>query len=120
MRSALATVPAAERPTQLTLLFQATLNSLNEKRGRMIAGLRRFTRRQRELARRITAETRQATALEQDQQAASQVADLRDAQAWDRRIYEERQKTTRALCDQPGVLERRAYAVAQSLTGLLP
>ena len=119
VRSALDAVPAAERPAQLTLLFQATLESLNDKRGRMIEGLRRFTRRQRDLARRITTETRKATGLEQDPQAASQVADLRDAQAWDRRIYEERQKSTRALCDQPGLLERRAYAVAQGLAGLL-
>ena len=120
VRTALQAVPAAQRPTQLTLLFEASLQRLNAERGRMIEGLRRFTRRQRDLSGRIIAETRQATGLEQDAAAGAKVADLRDAQAWDRRIYEERQRSVRALCDQPGQLERRAYALAQGLVGLLP
>lgn len=118
--AALGSVPAAERPAQLTLLFTTALDNLNTERGRLIEGIRRYARGQRAMAQKITAETARIEDLSGDPAADAEVAELRGAQGWNRRVYDDRQRSLRTLCDQPVALEQRAFAVARELSGLLP
>lgn len=117
---ALEGVPAEARIGQATLLFDEVLRAINSDRGGMIESIRRFARGQQGLADRITAGSREIAAVPQDASAPARLAELQAAQQWERRLYDERQRSLRQLCEQPVALEQRAYAAAQMLAGLLP
>lgn len=120
VEAALAAVPADQRADQLTRLFAVTLDDINAERGRMIAGIKRFARTQRGIAQRITRETARIEELSGDPAADAEVVELRAALAWSRRVYDDRQRSLRTLCEQPVLLEQRAFGLARGLARMLP
>src|SRR3546814_14190107 len=70
-----------------------------------LAGIKRFSVRQRELAERI----REARAtVEQNAGAAAANDDLTEQLNWSIRIFDERETSMTYLCEQPVLLEQRA------------
>ena len=121
--AAVARVPGEARAQQLALLFDTVLVRINEMRTNEINGVRRFAVKQRDLARRITTETRELAAADPDgTRVATDVAlqERATAQLWDRRVFDERQRSLRTLCAQPVLLDQRAFAVARMLGEFLP
>ena len=111
------TLEGGPKDGQLTRLFARTLEDINRDRSSIIQGIRKFARGQRTLAERINARNDQLSALGADQVA------LRDAllaeQAWDLRVYEDRRSSLGYLCEQPVLLEQRAFALARTIAGHL-
>lgn len=105
------------RQAQAGRLFGAVLERVNAARGREIEGIKRFARSQRGLAERITARARELGPVTVDPALPAELDPDQAALAWDRRLFEERQRSVRTLCDQPVQLEQRAYAVARLLSG---
>jgi hypothetical protein len=106
------------RDDRLLALFRAVFEAIDRERARVIEGIARFARRQRELAGQIDARgtavrDAEAAAAPGDAEAAARVAEMRDELAWNVRIYQDRQRSLSFVCESPVLLEKRAFAVAQ-------
>ena len=115
------TLAADQRGEALNQLFVAGLDDINVQRDGLIAGIRRYARRQQQLAERISTETRE---LEAAQRAAAgdqaRIAELQASRDWDLRVHTDRQHALREVCDQPVRLEQRAFALARAIQEQLP
>jgi hypothetical protein len=107
------------RSTQLPLLFQDVLKLINQERGQIIAGIKRYTRKQRRLADKIAQDTRQIGNLQPGTVPDAQTQDLLNVQHWDLRVYEDRQHVLRQICDQPVQLDQRAFALSRAIQARL-
>ena len=105
----------ANRNVRLTALFGRTLEVINNDRGSLIAGIGRFARSQRERAEQIR-EDRVAT---NQQGAPSPGGALLDDLSWEIRIYQDRQRSLTYLCEQPVLLDQRAFALGRAIHGAL-
>lgn len=97
---------------KLTALFGRTLQIINRDRASIIAGIKRFAKRQRQLAERIR-ETR--ATLKDASDTADRDDDQRETLAWNLRIFDEREKSMTYLCEQPVLLEQRAFALGRTI-----
>lgn len=98
------------------LLFAGLFASLNGVRSEVITGIERYTRRQREFAQGIRANTEKLRALQDDPQAdPKQVEDLSEQVQWETRIFEERRHTIGFVCEVPVSIERRLFALARTI-----
>lgn len=97
-------------------VFADVFAALSTRRGRIIAGIGEFSLSQIELSRRIdTARTEMDDALAADAPDFDRVDVLEEQIDWDQRIFTDRQKTIRYLCETPTLLEKRLYAIARIL-----
>jgi septal ring factor EnvC (AmiA/AmiB activator) len=110
-------LPAGHRNEQLTRLFGQTLAILNHDRSSIIGGIKKYARGQEALAQRISATNEKLAQLASDQ------AQERDALAaqreWDMRIYSDRRSSLSYLCEQPVLLEKRAFTLARAIAAHL-
>jgi hypothetical protein len=109
-----------QRPQRLALLFSGILEILNADRGSIIAGIGRYARGQRALAQKIERQANELGRLTDAGTAAAQSerADVAEMQQWDARIFDERQKALSYVCEQPVLIEQRAFALGRRLSEL--
>jgi hypothetical protein len=107
---------AHERDARLTALFARVLDRINGERARLISGIERYARKQRELAERIKAA---GLAIAARRAASSAdgltLPDLEERLRWETRIYDERQAALTYVCESPVLLEQRAFALAREI-----
>lgn len=115
-----AATAGSERPQRLALLFSGILEILNADRGSIIAGIGRYARGQRALAQKIERQANELGRLTDTSTAAAQSerADIAEMQQWDTRIFDERQKALSYVCEQPVLIEQRAFALGRRLSEL--
>jgi hypothetical protein len=102
----------AELNEKLTALFGRSLQLINQDRASIIAGIKSFAKRQRQLAERI----RETRASLKDTSGDTDSDDaLRETLTWDIRIFDEREKSMTYLCEQPVLLEQRAFALGRTI-----
>lgn len=104
--------PPDQLNTRLTALFGRTLVIINQDRASIIAGIKRFAKRQRQLAERIR-ENR--IRLADESAAEAEKPELSEVLNWDIRIFDDREKSMTYLCEQPVLLEQRAFALGRSI-----
>jgi len=97
---------------KLTALFGRTLRIINRDRASIIAGIKRFSQRQQKLAERIR-ETR--AELQQTGDSGAEESESTELLTWDLRIFDEREKSMTYLCEQPVLLEQRAFALGRTI-----
>lgn len=97
---------------KLTALFGRTLQIINRDRASIIAGIKRFSQRQQALAARIR-ETR--AQLQQISSDDTDNAELMELLEWDTRIFDERERSMTYLCEQPVLLEQRAFTLGRTI-----
>ena len=97
---------------KLTALFGRTLQIINRDRASIIAGIKRFSQRQRALTERIR-ETR--AQLQQVSGGDTDDSELMELLNWDLRIFDERERSLTYLCEQPVLLEQRAFALGRTI-----
>lgn len=102
-----------EKDAKLTLLFAGLFELINAERRRLINGIERYARKQKDLAREIS-ET--SSSLRQDSRPAPERAALEQKLHWATRIYDERNRALTYVCESPVLLEQRAYALAQEIS----
>ncbi len=107
---------ADQRAAKVTALFGRTLELLNRDRASIVAGIHRFTDRQRGLTARIQ-ETQDI--LQQDGLAEDRKEALTEQLIWDTRLLKEREHSLKYLCEQPVLLEQRAFALGRLLVDRL-
>ena len=108
-----ASLDDAQKNEQLIKLFVRTLEIINNDRSSIIEGIKEYARGQRTLAQSINAKNERLIDLPKDQvlERDALVAE-RD---WDVRIYDDRARSLTYLCEQPVLLDQRAFALARAI-----
>ena len=110
------TADPAEREQRASLLFAGLFDTLNRERGEVIAGLERLTRRQREFVQAIEADAARLRKLQKDPEAEpAAVQELTDRVTWQTRIFEERRRTIRYVCEVPVLIEKRLFVLGRAM-----
>jgi len=114
-----ATIPAADRPAALSLLFTGLVDETNRQRADVIERLRGIGRRQRTLTQITGRVSDELRALPADTPAAAR-EEVVQRRAFLIREYEEIGRTIRYACEVPSALEARLGSFAQALQHDLP
>ena len=96
------------------LLFAGLFDTLNAQRSQVMNGLERVMRKQREAADKIRTDT---IALQTLQSGASpdqqKVDDLSNQLLWETRIFEDRRKVVKFVCEVPTTIDQRLFALGR-------
>jgi hypothetical protein len=106
----------ADKADKAKLLFAGLFHELNQQRTEVMDGIDRIARKEKELAETIRAD-RAALGEAQDNPSPDQqkIHDLTSRLEWGTRIYEDRRKTIRYVCEVPTVIERRLFALGRAI-----
>jgi hypothetical protein len=105
-----------DRQQKATLLFAGLFTTLNQERRDVINGLERLTRRQRDFAGTIEADAARLRELQAAPDADQrEVQELTDRVNWETRIFEERRRTVRYVCEVPVIIEKRLFVLARAI-----
>jgi hypothetical protein len=96
------------------LLFAGLFDTLNAERSTVMNGLERVMRKQREAADKVRADT---IALQELQSGASpdqqKVDELSNQLLWETRIFEDRRKVVKFVCEVPTTIDQRLFALGR-------
>jgi hypothetical protein len=111
------TLTDEQKDEQLTRLFARTLEIINGDRSSIIQGIKKYARGQRTLAETITEKNERLSELPKEEVVARDT--LIAERDWDIRIYDDRERSLTYLCEQPVLLEQRAFALARTIASHL-
>ncbi len=105
----------------LTLVFAGLFATIDAERSLIIAGIKRYTKRQRRLADRIRDLGAELEGIPPGEPVESDTrrAELYRQWTWATRIFDERERSLKALCDQPVLLERRLFMFSRAIMAQL-
>jgi hypothetical protein len=102
-----------ERNAALARLFAGVLEQINQQRSDIIAGIRQYTRKQQHLAAKIAQDSQKLANLQPGTTPDAPTQELLDARQWDLRVFEDRRRLLPQICEQPVLLEQRAFALSR-------
>ncbi|MFL6791434.1 MAG: hypothetical protein ACJ8EE_09730 [Bradyrhizobium sp.] len=107
---------SADKTTVGKVLFAGLFDALNAQRASVMNGLERVTRRQREAAEKIRADT---LALQTLQSASppdqAKIDALGNQLEWETRIFEDRRHVVQFVCEVPTAIDRRLFALGRTI-----
>jgi hypothetical protein len=107
---------AAQKSERGKLLFAGLFDTLNAQRSSVMSGLERVTRKQREAADKIRADTLALHALQQasppDQ---TKIDELGNQLVWETRIFEDRRRVIKFVCEVPTTIDQRLFALGRAI-----
>jgi hypothetical protein len=116
MAAAFVSATGTDKEEKAKLLFAGLFATLNGVRSDVLNGIERFTRRQREFADRIRAETLRLREMHDAPNAdQKKVEEFASQVEWDTRIFEDRRRTIEYVCEVPRILERRLFALGRAI-----
>lgn len=105
---------SADKTTAGKLLFAGLFDTLNAQRSSVLNGLERITRKQRTAAEKIQAD---AVAMQTLQGSSSpdqaRIEELGNQLVWQTRIFEERQRVVKFVCEVPTAIDQRLFALGR-------
>jgi len=105
---------AADKAAAGKRLFAGLFDTMNAQRSSVLNGLERVTRKQREAADKIRADT---LALQALQGAAApdqpKVEALGNQLVWETRIFEDRRRVIKFVCEVPTAIDQRLFALGR-------
>ena len=105
---------ATDKTTNAKLLFAGLFDTLNAQRSQVMGGLERVSRKQREAADKIRDETIQLQALQSaTPRDEAKVEALSNELIWKTRIFEDRHKVVRFVCEVPTSIDQRLFALGR-------
>ncbi|UWU79557.1 hypothetical protein N2603_14160 [Bradyrhizobium huanghuaihaiense] len=105
---------AADKSANAKLLFAGLFDTLNAQRSQVILGLERVSRKQRDAADKIREETLQLQALQgATPRDEAKVEALSNELIWKTRIFEDRHKVVRFVCEVPTSIDQRLFALGR-------
>ncbi|WP_143199339.1 hypothetical protein [Bradyrhizobium sp. NAS80.1] len=105
---------AADKTANAKLLFAGLFDTLNAQRSQVMNGLERVSRKQRDAADRIREETIQLQALQDaTPRDDTKVEALSNQLIWETRIFEDRRKVVRFVCEVPTTIDQRLFALGR-------
>ena len=106
----------SDKVAKAKLLFAGLFHELNQQRTEVMDGIDRIAQKEKELADKIRTD-RAAISEAQDSPNPDQhkIDDLASQLQWGTRIYEDRRKAIRYVCEVPTVIERRLFALGRAI-----
>jgi hypothetical protein len=106
----------AEKIEMGKLLFAGLFDTLNAQRSSVMSGLERVTHKQREAANKIRTDTLALQAL-QDASPPDQakIEELGNQLVWETRIFEDRQRVIKFVCEVPTAIDQRLFALGRMI-----
>lgn len=105
---------AADKTMNAKLLFAGLFDTLNAQRSQVMNGLERVSRKQREAADKIREETLQLHTLQgATPRDEAKVEALSNELIWKTRIFEDRTKVVRFVCEVPTTIDQRLFALGR-------
>jgi hypothetical protein len=106
----------AEKIEMGKLLFAGLFDTLNAQRSSVMSGLERVTRKQRQAADKIRTDTLVLQAL-QDGSPPDQakIEELGNQLVWETRIFEDRQRVIKFVCEVPTAIDQRLFALGRMI-----
>lgn len=109
-----------EKTRKGKLLFVGLFDTLNAQRTSVMNGLERTMRKQRDAVEKVKTDT---AALQELQSAAShdqtkdqtKVEELSNQLTWETRIFEDRRRVMKFVCDVPTAIDQRLFALAREI-----
>ena len=104
----------SEKAERGKLVFAGLFETLNAERTAVMNGLERTTRKQREAAEKVRSDTVGLQSL-QDQQTKDQtrIDELSNQLIWETRIFEDRRRVIKFVCEVPTAIDQRLFALAR-------
>ena len=102
-----AAAPTAKHNQQMAALFAIAVELLNNQRDKQLRLIIDFAQRQRDLSEKIIADQSLLSAGGNDETAQRLI--------WSTRVYDEREKRLRFLCERPILLEQRAFQIGRAI-----
>lgn len=111
-----ADTPPAAKQQRAKQVFAGAFDTLNRERDDVMDGLERTARKETELGDKIKSDVAAMRALD-DQPDADQakIKTLGDEIQWSTRIFEDRRKTIRYVCEVPSTIEQRVFALGRDI-----
>ena len=108
--------PGIEKLTAGKLLFAGLFEQLNAERSSVMGGLERVTRKQRQSADKIRTDTLALQAL-QDAMPPDRpkIDELSNQLLWETRIFEDRRRVVKFVCDVPTTIDQRLFALGRTI-----
>jgi hypothetical protein len=107
---------AVEREEKGTLLFAGLFERLNRERTEIMNGIERLGRRQKELAEKIRSDISDLHKLQDTANPdEARLREFSNQVEWGTRIFEERRKTVRYVCEVPTLVEQRVFALSRAV-----
>jgi hypothetical protein len=107
---------ASDKTESGKLLFSGLFDTLNGQRSQVMNGLERITRKQREAADKIRAETIALQALQGEaSRDQAKVDELGNQLLWQTRIFEDRHRIIKFVCEVPTAIDQRLFALSRAI-----
>ncbi len=104
----------SDKTTSAKLLFAGLFDTLNAQRSSVMSGLERVTRKQREAADRIRADTIELQTLQDaTPRDDAKIDTLSNQLIWETRIFEDRRKVVKFVCEVPTTIDQRLFALGR-------
>ena len=107
-------IAANDKQSTAAKLFAGLFDTLNQERNEVMNGIERVSRNETELAGKIKSDVQTLHQLEdKPDQDQAKVSDLASQVEWSTRIFEDRRKTIRYVCEVPSTIEQRLFALSR-------
>jgi hypothetical protein len=107
---------AADKTASGKLLFAGLFESLNAQRSQVMNGLERVTRKQRQAADKIRADTLALQALQSETPPnQAKIDELGNQLVWQTRIFEDRRNVIKFVCEVPTAIDQRLFALGRTI-----
>jgi hypothetical protein len=108
--------PGIDKMATGKLLFAGLFEQLNAERSSVMGGLERVTRKQRQAADKVRSDTLALQAL-QDATPPDQpkIDELGNQLVWETRIFEDRRRVVKFVCDVPTAIDQRLFALGRTI-----
>ena len=107
---------AAQKQDKAKKIFAGVFQTLSQERSEVMSGIDRVARKEKELANKIRSDV---TALRELQDKPEQDQSKIDALAaqveWSTRIFDDRRKSIRYVCEVPTIIEQRVFALGRAI-----
>jgi hypothetical protein len=108
--------PGIDKAAMGKLVFAGLFEQLNAERSSVMNGLERVTRKQRQAAEKVRDDTIALQAL-QDATPPDQakIDELSNQLIWETRIFEDRRRVVKFVCEVPTTLDQRLFALGRTI-----
>ena len=111
----------AEKEWKAKQVFAGVFDTLSDQRREVMEGLGRVSRKETDLAEKIKSDVANLRELQDKPDAdQSDIKNLASEIEWSTRVFEDRRKTIRYVCEVPSTIEQRVFALARSIQQNLP
>ena len=108
--------PGTDKVTAGKLVFAGLFERLNTERSSVMSGLERVTRKQRQAAEKVRDDTIALQALQDEPTPDhSKIDQLSNQLVWETRIFEDRRRVVKFVCEVPTTIDKRLFALGRTI-----